>query len=399
MAISGRGFAGATLAAKSSLAQARVVATSFAQHHPDAPFFVLLADEAEGYFDPADEAYRTLFLDDLDIPDVARFRFSFTSQELTYAATPFLIARLLDFGFERLLFIKQESLVLGELESVVADLPEGGVALTPHLLAPLEGGDGAERELTILLAGVFNAGFVGVAAGADSARFLRWWQNRVYRNCRYAVAEGIHYEQRWLDLAPAYFERIKILHDAGLNVGHWNLPDRRVTVADGSVRAEGRECRLFRFSGYDPDHPEYATRYSPRLRTVELGHAAAVYERYRQALLAAGWVETRAWPYAYDHFDNGVRIPDVARDIYRRLDDVTCFGDPFDTRRPNSFFAWLRERVDGRRGPTRFWFGVYEGRPDLQAAFPRVHGRHRRAFDRWIRSAGVSEYDVPEPLR
>ncbi len=276
MAISGRGFAGATLAAKSSLAQARVVATSFAQHHPDAPFFVLLADEAEGYFDPADEAYRTLFLDDLDIPDVARFRFSFTSQELTYAATPFLIARLLDFGFERLLFIKQESLVLGELESVVADLPEGGVALTPHLLAPLEGGDGAERELTILLAGVFNAGFVGVAAGADSARFLRWWQNRVYRNCRYAVAEGIHYEQRWLDLAPAYFERIKILHDAGLNVGHWNLPDRRVTVADGSVRAEGRECRLFRFSGYDPDHPEYATRYSPRLRTVELGHAAAV---------------------------------------------------------------------------------------------------------------------------
>jgi hypothetical protein len=55
-------FAGATIAAKSMLASARVVARSFADHHPGAPFFVLLADEADGYFDPAEEPYELLSL-------------------------------------------------------------------------------------------------------------------------------------------------------------------------------------------------------------------------------------------------------------------------------------------------------------------------------------------------
>jgi len=392
-------LAGATIAAKSTLASARVVASSFAEHHPGIPFFVLLADEVDGYFDPAQEGYELLLLRDLDVPEPARFRFGLTEQQLSYAATPYLMARLIELGHDRVLFIKQESLVLGDLAPIASTLPGGGVALTPHLLAPVEAGDAEERELMILLAGAFNAGLVALAAGATSSRFLSWWQDRVYRNCRYAVAEGIHYEQRWLDLAPAYFEDVHVLHDPGLNVGHWNLPDRRVTVTNGSVWVEGRPCLLFRFSGYDADRPEAATRYSSRLRTAELGDAEIVFQRYRKAIVDAGWDETRTWPYGYGRFDNGVPIPDVARDIYRRLDDVAWFGNPFDTKGPASFFAWLKQPVEDRRGPSRFWFGVYEGRPDLQAAFPAVFGRHRRGFRRWTRSAGAVEHAVPEALR
>jgi hypothetical protein len=378
---------------------ARVVASSFSEHHPGIPFFLLLADEVDGYFDPAHEPYQLLLLRDLDVPESARFRFRNTEQQLSYAATPYLLAKLIELGYDRVLFIKQESLVLDELETIAATLPPGGVALTPHLLAPVEASDAEDRELMILLAGVFNAGIVAVAAGAASIRFLSWWQERVYRDCRHAVTEGIHYEQRWLDLAPAYFEEVHVLHDPGLNVGHWNLPDRRVTVANGSVLVEDHPCRLFRFSGYDADRPEAATRYSPRLRTSELGDARIVFDRYRDALLDAGWAETRTWPYAYDRFNDGVPIPDVARDIYRRIDDVARFGDPFDTNGQESFLRWLKEPVEGRRAPSRFWFSVYEGRPDLQVAFPAVLGRHRAAFLRWTRSSGVTEYGVPEALR
>jgi hypothetical protein len=392
-------LAAATIAAKSTLASARVVARSFTEHHPGVPFFVLLADEVDGYLDPAEEGYELLLLRDLDIPDAMQFRFGLTAQQVSYAATPYLIGKLIDLGYDRVLFIKQESLVLGELATIAADLPRGGVALTPHLLAPVEGPDAVERELMILLAGVFNAGFVAVAAGGASPGFLNWWQERVYRHCRYAVAEGIHYEQRWLDLSPAYFEGIRVLHDPGLNVGHWNLPDRRVTVANGSVRVGNRPCLLFRFSGYDADRPEAATRYSSRLRTSELGDARIVFERYRTALFEAGWEETHTWPYAYDRFDNGVPIPAVARDIYRRLDDVERFGNPFDTSGSASFFAWLKEPIEGRRGPSRFWFGVYEGRPDQQVAIPTVLGRRGAAFRRWTRSSGVTEHAVPEALR
>jgi hypothetical protein len=334
----------------------------------------------------------------LGIPDPARFRFSHPQQRLSYAATPFLIEKLLDLGYERVVFIKQESLILGDLRDTVTTLPPGGIALTPHLLAPLESGDTEERELIILLSGVFNGGFVGISAGEASREFLDWWQERVYDHCLYEVAGGMHYEQRWLDLAAGYFETVHVVRDPGLNVGHWNLPERRISVTGGALHADDRRCRLFRFSGYDPSRPDEATTYSPRLKTHALGDAAIVFERYRTALLDAGWTETRRWPYAYASFDNGVAIPDVARDIYVGLEDVAPFGNPFETVGGNSFFRWLNEPAQGKRGPSQLWFGVYDRRPDLQRLFLDVFGRQRGAFRRWTRSAGRNEYGVPKEL-
>ena len=391
-------FAGATIAAKSMLASARVVARSFRNHHPHTPFFVLLADEVDDHFDPAKEPFQLLLLRDLDIPDPTRFRFTHPQQRLSYAATPYLIAKLIDLGYERIVFIKQESLVLGDLRDTVSALPPGSIALTPHLLAPVDSNDAEERELTILLSGVFNGGFVGVAAGDVSRQFLAWWEERLYSHCLYDVAHGMHYEQRWLDLAPGYFDNVHVVNDPGVNVGHWNLPERRIAVTNGAVYAEDRPCRLFRFSGYDPERPAEATTYSPRLRTSELGDAAIVFERYRNMLHDADWMNTRRWPYAYGRFDNGVVIPDVARAIYGGLEQFEQFGDPFEAEGSTSFFRWLQEPAGPRKGLSRLWFGVYERRPDLQSAFPNVFGRHRAAFQRWVRSAGVAEYGVPREL-
>jgi hypothetical protein len=397
--LSSERFAGATIVAKSMLPRARVIARSFAEHHPTAPFFVLLADEVDGYFDPEQEAYELLLLRDLDLPDRARFRFSHPQQRLSYAATPYLIATLLDRGYEHVVFIKQESLVLGDLRESVSTLPPGGIALTPHILAPLSADDVTERELTILLAGTFNGGFVAVAEGEASRNFLKWWQERVYSHCLYEVAAGMHYEQRWLDLVPGYFETT-VLHDPGLNVGHWNLPERHITVTNGTVYADGRRCRLFRFSGYDPDRPKSATSYfyTPRLEVSRLGDAAIVFERYRKALLAAGWAETRSWPYAYHCFDNGVAIPDLVRDIYAGLPDAERFGDPFETHGPTSFFSWLTASARNQKGPSHLWYSVYQRRADLQSAFPDVFGRHRAAFRRWTQASAAAEYGIPEEL-
>jgi hypothetical protein len=47
----------ATIVAKKFLSFARVLAESFHGIHPGIPFFVLLADETDGYFDPASEPF------------------------------------------------------------------------------------------------------------------------------------------------------------------------------------------------------------------------------------------------------------------------------------------------------------------------------------------------------
>jgi hypothetical protein len=61
-------FAACTIVAKNYLSFARVLARSFHAHHPDLPFFVLLADEVDGYFDPAQEPFQLIPFCDLDIP-------------------------------------------------------------------------------------------------------------------------------------------------------------------------------------------------------------------------------------------------------------------------------------------------------------------------------------------
>ena len=190
--------------------------------------------------------------------------------------------------------------------------------LTPHLTAPAGTADGLDRERTVLLTGSFNGGVLGVSQGATARGFLDWWASRLAEGCRHDVAAGWHFEQRWLDLVPAYFPGVAIARDPGFNSGHWSLPERRIE-RDGDGFVDGAPLRVFRFSGFDPDRPGAATRYSDRLRVADLGAGQHLFDRFGRALAESGRDAARALPFAFARFDNGVPIPDVAREIYRDL--------------------------------------------------------------------------------
>lgn len=376
-----------TIVAKRELPYARVLARSFAERHPDAPFFVLLADEIQGCFEPGSEPFQLLTFRDLGVPDANAFRFIHQRKPLTYASTPYFLTALLDQGFDRAVFLKQESLVMGDLGPILFWLEESEIVLTPHLLAPLDGKDASSRELNILQSGVFNVGLLGVRDGLTSRRFLAWWADRVYAHCLHAVEEGMHYEQRWLDLVPVYFEHVRIARDPGANIGHWNLPERSAV-----------NPRLLRFSGFDPDCPERVTQHSERLTLAELGDVAQAFVRYAEALKDAGWDTAQNWPYAYDRFDDGVPIPDIARDVYRELGDLrVTLGDPFTT--PGvSFRRWLDEPVAPGRRVSRLWQAIYDRRPDVRDAFPSPLGADHDAFLAWAAISGAAEHEIPTTL-
>lgn len=287
-----------TIAAKNQLALGRVVCRTFAEHHANVPAQMLLADEPGEWFDPAGEAFPVVPLQKLReqfgrvIEEIAQ---RYQQQALTYALTPFWISYLFRQGYDQVLFLKQESMVTGDLGPVMAQLEGASVLLTPHLLHPLRE---PAREQNILLCGTFNGGFIAFSRCKEAEEFLGWWQERMVHHCRFETTEGMHFEQRWLDLAPAYCAGARIVRDPGVNVGHWNLPERKITFAEGQLMAEGVPCRLFRFSGYDPAVPNQPTRYFQRLQLDELDAAAEVFAQYQKALLAAGWEETRHWPYS-----------------------------------------------------------------------------------------------------
>ena len=373
-----------TIVAKTHLPYARVLARSLHEHEPSARLHVLLADEVDDCFVPEEEPYELLLLRDLPIPRNDAFRFNHAKQALSYAATPYLLEALLDHGFDGALFIKQESLVMGPLAPMIELVERHAIVLTPHLLDSVEGPDGAARELNILQSGVFNVGLMGVSDSLTARRFLQWWQDRVYAHGRHATAEGMHYEQRWLDLAPAFFEDVHVVRDPAANVGHWNLPERS-SVAP----------RLLRFSGFDPGRPGEVTQYSGRVSIEDVGELGSAFAAYATALHDAGWEEAMRWPYAYDRFDNGVPIPDPARELYASLGAESArFGNPFSTAGPSTFFDWLNESLDGAPAVTRLWMHVHAKRADLQAAFPDPAGEDAEGFGEWTAASGAAEHSI-----
>jgi hypothetical protein len=296
-----------SIAAKNYLSFARVLADSLLHHHPDILFFLFLSDEVDGYFDPGAEAFRLLRRGELGGTELQRLHLRCDRMEAATASKPYVLSHLLDQGFERVIFLDSDVLVMGDLQPLFAHVGEHAVVLTPHLLAPLSGEAAARRELNILQSGVYNGGFVGVSARPAARAFLGWWRERVREHCRRDVAQGVFFEQRWLDLAPVFFEDVSILRNPGYNVAYWNLPEREVAIDGASVTVDGQPCRFFHFSGFDPDEPLAVTRHCSRLDMSNVGPAAELFDRYRALLEAAGHHETKNWPYAYAHFER--RIP------------------------------------------------------------------------------------------
>ena len=376
-----------TVASGNYVPFARVLAASVRRQHPDLPIFLALSDESAGRLDPLGEEFELVTLSELRLPSIRHFLFRHSRRTAAIATKPYAIEHVLGLGFESVLYIDADMLVLGNLAELLTAVGQSPITLVPHLSEALLGPDRASRELNILQSGVFNAGVVGVRAAEGARRFLEWWQARVYRDCRHDRAEGLHFDQRWLDLVPAYFEDLGIFRAPEVNVAHWNLPERDLS-----------SCRLFHFSGFDPDRPEVLTSYSDRLSLDDVDEAPALFSRYARALRDAGWAEANDIPYAYERFDNGVVIPEVVREIYSELGETEHFGDPFACEHPGSFFRWLTGSDERPTGTSRRWGSIYARRPDLQHAFPGSPGAHPEAFRDWARSVGAAEYSIPPEL-
>ncbi|MGQ9919476.1 MAG: hypothetical protein ACUVS7_18925, partial [Bryobacteraceae bacterium] len=179
---------------------------------------------------------------------------------------------------------------------------------------------------------------------------------RTESRCLPDVEEDLHYEQRWLDSIPSLAPSFGIVRDPGIHVGHWNPAERRIEVREERVMACGRPCRIFRFSGYDPDHPERVTRYSRRAKVAELGGAAEGFAAYHNLLLDGGRKETRNPPYGWDQFDNDTPIRPGVRRLHRRQGRAAeRFGNPFSSLSAENFYGrlqrrhpgWLRRHSDG----------------------------------------------------
>lgn len=331
-----------TILARNYLAYAKVLADSLFHYHPDVPLYIFVPDADGDELEFHNGRIRLLGFPDLEIGDIQSRLFAYNLKQLLVSVKPTLLRFLLEEGFSSVLFLDPDMLVLADLNEVFDQVSSHALTLTPHLHLATTRGNRVFREHTVLLAGIYNGGFIGVSDQPETHRFLAWWETRLHKYCYENLREGLHYDQRWLDLAPGFVQDLHLIRDSGINVAHWNLPDLKVERHDNALIINQQLCRLFHFSGYRPERPDEVTCYMPGLRTQDLGPAAFLFSSYLQRLKKAGFERTSQSPWPWDSFSNGVEITAIARERYRSLGEkVKKFKNPFDAEGKSSYFRWL----------------------------------------------------------
>lgn len=388
-------FHACTIVSNNYLAYARVFTRSLLELHPGAAVHVLIVDRPAPGHRYEDEPFSVAFVEELAIPGFPGLAFRSTLLELNTAAKPFFLRHLhRELGCAALFYFDPDILITGDLGPLVLRLAESDALLTPHLTAPLEDGK-IPSERDILLSGVYNLGFLGIAFNERTLPFLDWWGRRLLVHCRSAVHEGLFVDQRWMDLAPSFLARAEIVRDPGCNAAYWNLAHRRLAPDGAGWTVEGRPLRFFHFSGIDPARPELVSKYQDRITFAERPDVAPLFAGYLRRLEEEGHAALRGYPYAYGLFRTedgaGAAIPDLARSALRLLDpEGRRWPDPFAGEGAGSYFSFLREAVDpaGRPPLPRLALLAWDERPDLQERYPEPTAADREELARWFVRAG-----------
>ena len=392
-----------TIVSKNYLAYARTFARSVRQHHPLARIFVLLVDRIDGCFDPAQEPFEVVLVEDLTkIPDPPHLFFKYDVMELNTAVKPHLLSYLFEqHGFKKVIYFDPDILVLNPLDHLVSLLDEHMMLLTPHITEPYR--DYMHpTEVEINQSGIFNLGFIGLSNRPGLREFLVWWQERLYEFCASDVARGLFTDQRWVNFAPVMFAGVHILKDPGYNIAYWNLNSRAQHLRRRGNRWSHKDepVVFFHFSGFEPKNIEGISKHQNRFQLANLPHLRPLFEEYRDLLLQNGHQEASGWRYVFDYFHNGVRIPPMARGLYRTLGGIGhYFGNPFDSACFGSFFAWLNREASGDqlRKPfamSNLLANLYFSRGDLQRAFPDPLGGDAKAWNHWLQTTGRTDFKL-----
>lgn len=388
-----------TIIAKNYMALARTLGASLHAHHPTVDFHILVIDPAEDPFN-FEQPKATIWGPTQVMPAETFWPLTalYDITELSTAIKPFLLENLLDQGYDKVFYFDPDIQIIQPLQALFEELDDTTMVLTPHLLAPIPFDGKEPTEISILQAGAYNLGFIGISNREVTRSFLRWWQERLKEYCIVAPEQGLFVDQKWIDLAPGMFSGVKILHDPGYNVAYWNLNARQLSERDGKLLSNGDTLYFFHFSGFNPAYPNQLSKHQTRTKVSENSVLAKLLAGYAGMLELHEHSLFQRMPYTYNFFSNGVVFDVVCRDLIKRNPYLAeKFKRPLEAEATPSFFQWLNQNPRHEQGPaglTNYMLGMYRRRPDLQTAFPDVQGRDREAFLRWF-SLNAADSGVP----
>lgn len=252
---------------------------------------------------------------DLGFKDFDKFIFKHSIVEASTSVKGQALVYLLENYDEKIVYIDPDIKVYSSLNELSNILDEHPVVLTPHLTIPEANEiDIQNNELCALQHGVYNLGFVAVKRTEEGLRFAKWWRDRLGLYCYDDIPRGIFTDQRWCDLAPAYFD-VYILKNPGYNMAPWNLSTRKITHKKNKILVNDNfELVFFHYSGFDSGSNEIVFNYYVPDKS---NYIYTLRDEYIREMNNNGQEELGKFPWTYDHYFNGERIDRNIRISYR----------------------------------------------------------------------------------
>ena len=324
--------------------KARVLAHSLKKFHPKWEFCLLLGETPPKQFDIKNEPFdRVILFSDLPIQAYHSWLFRHRVVEICTAAKGPALDYFINIEKqEKVIYLDPDIMVINSLDPLDNLLNEYDILLTPHQLAPQKTYQSIiDNEICSLKHGIYNLGFVAVTGREQGCEFSRWWSDRLYLFCYDDIPNGLFTDQRWCDMAPAYFSKLHILRDPGYNAATWNLTDRYISkTADGYFMANDSLLRFYHFTGYDSGAGEtMASTYGHDMPAIK-----TLWDIYAKELNKYGHSELKKEKWKGMFFDDGTLITDDMRLTYRnnqKLQDN--FPNPFHkSSSGDDYYTWYK---------------------------------------------------------
>lgn len=331
---------------KSYLPKARVLASSLKEFHPTWKFVLLYSDDLPVGFNLKNEPFdEILMIDELGIPNWEGWAFGHSIVELCTAvkgtAAELLASRN---DVKKIMYIDPDIKVFSSLSNLENLLDEYDILLTPHLLdIETEFVAIQDNEISALKHGVYNLGFFAANTSSEQGlQFVKWWADRLKKFCLDDIPNGLFTDQRWCDLAPAFFSNLYIVRDRGYNVATWNIAHRKLSKDnEGNFTVAGVPLRFYHFTGYDSGAGFGMLNKYASSQNI----AQELWDIYAKDLAKFGHQDSSYKSWKYSKYENGENITSESRRLYRLRTDVQkVFPNPYSCVEP-CFYSWWKDDV------------------------------------------------------
>lgn len=291
-----------TLCSINYLAQARTLGESLRRTNPHIRYVIGLVDRLDKAQIPAENLpdFELLELQNIGIDGLDQMCEHYNITELNTAVKPYFIRYFFEHipQVRNVIYFDPDIIVYQPLIALEALLEKHDFVVTPHLNTPIED-QLTPNELHHLNTGVYNLGFIALHKSPEAIDFVKWWEEKLFDECKIDLCNGLFVDQNWVVFAPVFWNNVHVEKHPGWNAAYWNLHERHFSFQNGEHLVNGQPVVFFHYSGYDPAKPAVISKYQDRFTFEQRNDLNPLFDYYREELLRNQNAYYRQFPCFY----------------------------------------------------------------------------------------------------